>query len=194
MLFRSGLAKQVGANDSTDLGVAKQYGIDDKDTLKQYSDFLGRGTQKASTTTIKGQDGTELTIDNEGNLVKYTYDQDGKQQDITDEVQKVASKANGYTIKGDDGSTLTVNADGTVSATEAPEDSTGQKSAVSYAKLLNAAKQNRTATQQTQQGGINQATIDQTQRQRAHPGNASGYEITAEDILSLFGPSPQEGY
>ena len=122
-----GLAKQVGASDSTDLGVAKQYGISDKDTLKQYGDFLGHGTEKASTTTIKGENGTELTIDNEGNLVKYTYDRDGKPQDITDEVQQVASRAGGYTIRGDDGSTLTINSDGTVSATEAPDDSFAQQ-------------------------------------------------------------------
>ena len=47
-------AKQVGAQDLTDLNVAKQYGITDKDTLSQYSDFLGHGTEKASTSTIKG--------------------------------------------------------------------------------------------------------------------------------------------
>ena len=132
-----GLAKQVGASDSTDLGVAKEYGISDKDTLKQYADFLGHGTEKASTTTIKGENGTELTIDNEGNLVKYTYDQDGKQQDITDEVQKVASRSGGYTIRGDDGSTLTVNPDGTVSATEAPEDYFAQPGADRKSTRLN---------------------------------------------------------
>ena len=185
-----GLAKQVGASDSTDLGVAKEYGISDKDTLKQYADFLGHGTEKASTTTIKGENGTELTIDNEGNLVKYTYDQDGKQQDITDEVQKVASRSGGYTIRGDDGSTLTVNPDGTVSATEAPEDYFAQpgakKAPVSYARLVGEALKNRSTTQQTQQGGINEATIEATKRMQASPYNKTGYQITQEDIASIL--------
>ena len=150
-----GLANQTEAKDATDLGVAKQYGITDKDTLNQYSDFLGRGTEKASTSTIKGADGTELTIDNEGNLVKYTYQTDGGTKDITDEVEKVASRSGGYTIRGDDGSTITINPDGTVSATEAVEgfyDLPGtKKPAVSYAKLIGQALQNRSATQQTQE-------------------------------------------
>lgn len=184
-----GLANQTGAKDATDLGVAKQYGITDKDTLNQYSDFLGRGTEKASTSTIKGADGTELTIDNEGNLVKYTYQTDGGTKDITDEVEKVASRSGGYTIRGDDGSTITINPDGTVSATEAAEgfyDVPGtKKPAVSYARLVGQALQNRSATQQTQEGGVNQATVDATQRMRENPLNKTGYQVTAEDIASI---------
>lgn len=184
------LANQTEAKDATDLGVAKQYGITDKDTLNQYSDFLGRGTEKSSTSTIKGADGTELTIDNEGNLVKYTYQTDGGTKDITDEVEKVASRSGGYTIRGDDGSTITINPDGTVSATEAAEgfyDVPGtKKPAVSYAKLIGQAMQNRSATQQTQAGGVNQATAEATQRMRENPLNKTGYQVTAEDIAGLL--------
>lgn len=180
-----GLAKQVDAHDATDLNVAKQYGISDKDTLSQYSDFLGRGTEKASTSTIKGADGTELTIDNEGNLVKYTYDTGDGRQDITDEVENVARRAGGYTLRGDDGSTITINEDGTVSATDAPDDAYlragTKKSPISYAKLTGAAAQNRATTQQTDQGGVNQATIRATQLSKA-----GARELTPEDLMGLL--------
>lgn len=184
------LAKTIGVKDATDLNVAKQFGITDKDTFNQYSDFLGHGTEKASTSTIKGADGTELTVDNEGNLVKYTYQGEGGAKDITDEVQKVASKSGGYTIRGDDGSTITINPDGTVSATEAVEgfyDVPGtKKPQVSYAKLIDQALKNRSVTQQTEQGGVNKATADATQRMRDNPLNKTGYQVTGEDIMSLL--------
>lgn len=182
-------AKQVGAQDLTDLNVAKQYGITDKDTLDQYSDFLGRGTEIASTNTIQGANGDELTIDNEGNVVKYTYGTGENQVDLTEEVAK-AARSGGYTLRGDDGSTITINPNGTVSATEAPEDEflpSGQKRpSVSYARLINQAAQNRAITQKSEQGGINEATIAASERMKASPLNKTGYQVTQEDIAGLI--------
>jgi hypothetical protein len=191
-----GIANQIGAKDSTDLNVAKQFGITDKDTFNKYSDFLGHGTEKASTSTIHGADGTELTVDNEGNLVKYTYEGEQGQQDITDEVAKVAKRSGGYTLRGDDGSTITVNEDGTVSATDAPDDTSvmpgAKKPAVSYAKLLGTAAKNRAVTQKTEQGGVNEATAKATQLARS-----GQRELTTEDLmglLELMGGGDQQYY
>lgn len=182
-------AKQVGAQDLTDLNVAKQYGITDKDTLDQYSDFLGRGTEIASTNTIQGANGDELTIDNEGNVVKYTYGTGENQVDLTEEVAK-AARSGGYTLRGDDGSTITINPNGTVSAMEAPEDQylpSGQKKpSVSYASLIKQAAQNRAITQKSEQGGINEATIAASERMKASPLNKTGYQVTQEDIAGLI--------
>lgn len=180
-------AKTVNAADTTDLNIAKEYGIGDKETLSQYSDYLRRGQDRSSEITIAGEDGTQMTVDNEGNLKKYTYvGYDGKPIDITDEVTNVASKANGYQIRGDDGSILTVNADGTVTATEAPDDPTGVNKPSPYAKLLGIAQQNRTATQATEQGGVNQATQEAAARMRANPLNKTGYQVTAQDIAGIL--------
>lgn len=180
-----GLAKAIGVKDAIDLDVAKQYGITDKDTLSQYSDFLGHGTERASTSTIRGIDGTELTVDNEGNLVNYTYQTDDGKKDITDEVENVARRAGGYTLRGDDGSTITINEDGTVSATDALEgfyDAPGVKRPpVSYAKLLGTAAKNRAVTQQTEQGGVNEATAKATQLARE-----GRRELTADDLMGLL--------
>lgn len=180
-------AKSVNAADATDLNIAKEYGIIDKDTMSQYSDFLRRGQDKSSEIDIAGEDGTQLTIDNEGNLKKYSYiGYDGKPIDITDEVTNVASKANGYQIRGDDGSILTINADGTVSATEAPDDPTGVNKPSPYAKLLGIAQQTRAAAQATEQGGVNQATQEAVARMRANPYNKTGYQVTAQDIAGIL--------
>lgn len=182
-------AKQVGAQDLTDLNVAKQYGITDKDTLSQYSDFLGHGTEKASTSTIKGANGDTLEIDNEGNVVKYTYGTGENEVDLTDAVAK-AARSGGYTLRGDDGSTITINPNGTVSAMEAPEDQylpSGQKKpSVSYASLIKQAAQNRAITQKSEQGGINEATIEASERMKASPLNKTGYQVTQEDIAGLI--------
>jgi hypothetical protein len=179
------LAKTIGIKDATDFNVAKQFGITDKDTFDKYSDFLGHGTEKASTSTIRGIDGTELTVDNEGNLVNYTYQTDDGKKDITDEVENVARRAGGYTLRGDDGSTITINEDGTVSATDALEgfyDAPGVKRPpVSYAKLLGTAAKNRAVTQQTEQGGVNEATAKATQLARS-----GRRELTADDLMGLL--------
>lgn len=189
-------AKKVGAKDATDLGVAEKYGIEDKDTLKKYSDFLGHGTEKASTSTFKNQDGSEVTIDNEANIVKYTIPTPNGPMDVTNDIAKLASRRGGYTMVGDDGSTLTINPDGTVSAQDAPQDyySVAEEAAAGKAgkSKLNAynvvklAQQNREQTQASEQGGINEETIAATQRMRENPLNKTGYELTAEDVINLY--------
>jgi hypothetical protein len=183
------LAKTIGVKDAIDLDVAKQYGITDKDTLNQYSDFLGRGTERASTSTIHGEKGDTLEIDNEGNVVKYTYGTGENEVDLTDAVAK-AARSGGYTLRGDDGSTITINPNGTVSATEAPDDGYlpgGQKRpSISYARLINQAAQNRAITQKSEQGGINEATIEATERMKANPLNKTGYQVTEQDIAGLI--------
>lgn len=186
------VAKQIGAQDLSDLNIAKQFGIVDKDTFDKYSDFLGHGTEKASTSTIRADDGTELTVDNEGNLVNYTYQTDDGKKDITNEVEQVARRSGGYTLRGDDGSTITINPDGTVSATEAAEgfyDAPGVKRPqVSYAKLLGTAAKNRAVTQQTEQGGLNEATAKATQLARE-----GRRELTADDLMGLLTLMSGEG-
>ena len=182
-------AKSVNAADATDLNIAKEYGIGDKETLSEYSDFLRRGQERSSEITVAGEDGTEMTIDNEGNLRKYTYvGYDGKPIDITDEVTNVASRANGYQIRGDDGSILNINPDGTVSAIDAPDDpmAPGSNRPSSYAKLLGIAQQNRAATIASERGGVNQATQEAAARMRASPNNRTGYQVTGRDIAGIL--------
>ena len=186
-------AKTVGAKDITDLNIAKNYGITDKDTLSKYSDFLGHGTEKASTSVIKGADGSEMTIDNEGNVVKYMIPTEQGLTDVTKDVSTVASRFGGYTMVGDDGSTITINANGTVSAEEAPEqtDESGQPVKPSRTRLgayniVQQAQQNRAQTQASEAGGLNEQTIAATQRMRENPLNKTGYEITAQDVADLM--------
>ena len=183
------LAKTIGATDAIDLNIAKEFGLGDKTTMSQYSDFLRRGNEKSSEITIGAEDGTEMVVDNEGNLRSYTYrGVDGSPVDITNEVTNVASRANGYQLRGDDGSILTVNPDGTVSATEAPDNS-GFLASVkpsTYAKLLGVAQQNRSTTQATDRGGVNQATQESAERMRSSPLNKTGYQITGQDIAGIL--------
>lgn len=183
------LAKTIGATDAVDLNIAKEFGLGDKTTMGQYSDFLRRGDEKSSEITIGAEDGTEMVVDNEGNLRSYTYrGVDGSPVDITNEVANVASRANGYQLRGDDGSILTVNADGTVSATEAPDDSgfLGSVKPSTYAKLLGVAQQNRATTQATERGGVNQATQQAAERMRSSPLNRTGYQITGQDVAGIL--------